>query len=180
MVAVVNRANTGVSALGGGVYRITKTGGFDDSFDAAAVSTAGIAGDFVMRAKRVGTTSRLMIGVSADTDEDTGYMGLDYALEYTGGVLEIFERGNYRAYNTLVDDFVWIDRVGTMLRYLCGPKRKGATVMRTVTGVTAPLFFDSSLVTPGCAVDVRFDAPGAWSDPRASLRRAGVSTGLAL
>ncbi len=173
MVAVVNRANTSVSALGGGVWRITKTGGFADSFDAAAVSTAGIAGDFVLRAKRVGGSARLMVGVAVNADEDTGYVGIDYSAAYRDGVIEVFERGDYRTYTDLVGGFLWIDRVGSMLRYRCGAKRKDATVIRTVSGVTAPLFFDSSLVTPGCAVDVRFDVPGAWSDPRGGRHRIG-------
>lgn len=177
MVAITARANTSVSAIGGGAYRITKTGGFDGSFDGAAASVTGIAGDFVMRAKRVGSADRLMIGVTANPDEDTGYVGIDYSLEYTAGVLEIFERGEYRTANGLVDDFVWIERIGTTLRYLCGPRRRGATVMRIVADVSATLFFDSSLVTPGCAVDVRFDAP--WPDPHAP-RRVHLATGVAL
>jgi hypothetical protein len=180
MIAIVNRAYTNVTALGGGVHRIAKTGGFDGSFDAAAVSVAGIAGDFAMRARRVGASGRLMIGVSANPDEDTGYMGLDYALEYTDGVLEIFERGNYRAYNNSVESFVWIERIGTTLNYKCGPLRKTSAVMRSVTNVSATLFFDSSLVTPGVAVDVRFEALGTWTDPMPPMRHAHFGQGLAL
>ena len=178
MTAIVARVNTSVVVLGGGVNRITKTGGFDESFDAAAVSTAGFAGDVVLRAKRVGSSSRLMVGLSFNADEDTGYAGLDYAAAWRDGVIEVFERGDYRTYTELAGSYLWIDRLGTTLRYRCGPRRKDATVIRTVAGVTAPLFFDCSLVTPGAAVDVRVDAPGGWSDPRPARR--GVALTLSL
>lgn len=180
MVAVVARVNTSVVAQGGGAYRITKTGGFDESFDAAAVSTTGFAGDVVLRAKRVGSTARLMVGLSFNADEDTGYLGIDYSAAWRDGVIEVFERGDYRTYTDLAGDYLWIDRTAATLRYRCGAKRKSATVIRTVTGVTAPLFFDCSLVTPGCAVDVRCDAPGAWSDPRPAMRRIGLAPSPAL
>jgi hypothetical protein len=180
MVAIVSRVNTSVVAGAGATYRITKIGGFDDSFDAAAVSTTGFAGDVVLRAKRVGGTTRLMVGLSLNADEDTGYAGLDYSAAYRDGVIEVFERGNYRTYTTLVGDYLWIDRIGTTLRYRCGARRKTADVIRTVTGVTQPLFFDCSLVTPGSAVDVRCDAPGVWSDPRSPMRRIALAPTLAL
>ncbi|WP_394652450.1 hypothetical protein [uncultured Sphingomonas sp.] len=169
MVAIVAVQNTTVAPRGGGVWRITKTGGFDDSFDAPAKSVAAITGDFVLRAKRVGDADRLMIGVTANPDEDTGYVGIDYAIAYRSGAIEVFERGEYRAYSFDIADFVWIERIGTTLRYLTGPSRKSASVVRTVTGVAGPLFFDSSLVTPGCAVDVRFDRAG-WDIARPRTR----------
>lgn len=169
MVAVVPVQNTAVEARGGGVWRITKTGGFDDSFDAPAKSVVGVAGDVVLRAKRVGDADRLMIGLTADPDEDTGYAGIDWSIAYRGGAVEVFERGQYRAYSFDVADFVWIERIGTTLRYLTGASRARATVVRTVAGVAGPLFFDSSLVTPGCAVDVRFDRAG-WDIVRPRTR----------
>ncbi|HET9511488.1 MAG TPA: hypothetical protein VFO80_10100 [Sphingomonas sp.] len=169
MVAVVAVQNTAVEARAGGVWRITKTGGFDDSFDAPAKSVAAIAGDIVLRAKRIGGADRLMIGVTANPDEDTGYVGIDYAIAYRGGAIEVFERGVYRAYSFDVADFVWIERIGTTLRYLTGPTRRSASVVRSVAGVAGPLFFDSSLVTPGSAVDVRFDRAG-WDVARARSR----------
>lgn len=169
MVTIVAVQNTAVAPRGGGVWRITKTGGFDDSFDAPAKSVAAITGDVVLRAKRAGDTDRLMIGVTANPDEDTGYVGIDYSIAYRGGAVEVFERGDYRAYSFDVADFVWIERVGTTLRYLTGPSRRTAAVIRTVAGVGGPLFFDSSLVTPGCAVDVRFDRAG-WDVVRPRTR----------
>ena len=180
MVAIVARANTGVTAIGGGAYRIVKTGGFDESFDAAAVSTVAVAGDFVLRAQRVGDSARLMVGVAVNADADTGYVGIDYSAAWRGGVIEIFERGEYRAYTDAIGGYLWIDRVGSTLRYACGPRRRDARVIRTVAEVTAPLAFDCSLVTPGSAVDVRFDAPGAWSDPRPPLRRGALAADLRL
>lgn len=169
MVAIVAVQNTAVAARPGGVWRITKTGGFDDSFDAAAKSVAAIAGDVVLRARRVGTTDRLMIGVTANPDEDTGYVGIDWSMSYRGGAIEVFERGDYRAYSFDVADYVWIERTGTTLRYLTGATRKAASVVRSVANVTTPLFFDCSLVTPGSAVDVRFDR-GAWDAVRPRTR----------
>lgn len=166
MVAIVAVRNTAVAARPDGGWRITKTGGFDDAFDAPAVSVAPVAGDFVLRARRVGGTDRLMVGVTADPHADDGYAGIDWSIAYRGGAVEVFERGDYRTYSFDVADFVWIDRVGGTLRYLTGADRRTATVLRSVGGVAGPLYFDSSLVTPGSAVDVRF-AP--LPPPRAAL-----------
>lgn len=180
MVAIVAVQNTAVTANPDGSWRITKTGGFDEAFDAPAVSVAAIAGDFVLRGRRVGAADRLMIGVTADPAEDTGYIGIDYAVAWRGNVVEVFERGDYRTYSFVEDAPVWIERVGTTLRYRYGRRRREATLLRSVSGVGGPLFFDSSLVTPGCAVDVRFAAPGAWCDPKPGGGRAGLGPALAL
>lgn len=179
MVAITDRANTGVTAISGGSYRVVKIGGGGGSFDAAAASVAGIAGDFTMRARRVGTTARLMVAVTADPDEEVGYTGLDYSMQFLDDSLQVFERGAYRTATTS-DVFVWIDRTGTTLRYLTGPRHATAAVIRSVADVSATLFFDCSLFTAGAAVDVRFDAPGSWVDGHRAASRRHLAIGLAL
>lgn len=182
MVAIVAVQNVSVEPQPGGAYRITKTGGFDEAFDAPACSTGALADDFVLRARRVGGGGRLMIGVTADPAEDTGYVGIDYAMAYRASeaVVEVFERGNYRAYGYIDDPTIWIDRIGTTLTYRAGPRRQDAAVLRQVEGVAGALWFDSSLVTPGCAVDVRFARPGAWSDQRPARATLSIGAGLSL
>jgi hypothetical protein len=50
---IVNNANTSVVDLGSGVYTVEKTGGSTASYDASAVSTVGMAGNFVLRIKNL-------------------------------------------------------------------------------------------------------------------------------
>jgi TRAP-type uncharacterized transport system substrate-binding protein len=46
--AITNNNNTTVTHIGSGVYRIEKTGGTTVAYDAGAVSSSGVSGDFVL------------------------------------------------------------------------------------------------------------------------------------
>ncbi|MES2337818.1 MAG: hypothetical protein V4537_06975 [Pseudomonadota bacterium] len=178
MVAIVNRANTIVTDLGGGRWRIAKAGGGDGAFDASAVSTAAIAGDFVLWASSSVPTISTFVAVSADPTESNGYTTLDYAAQIYHDEIDIYERGTFRPPIVARDAAVWIARIGTTLTYRTGARFGSAVLRRTVTGVTAPLYFDSSLASANSVIDVRFDPPGTWTAARRARTRATLGLGI--
>lgn len=112
------------------------------------------------------TNAFLVVGLNADPATDSGFSGIDYALECLNtGALYAFESGTgfdlgttYAAGDTLA---VMYD--GDKVRYL-----KNGTVLRTVSpGPGLNLYLDSSFYTPdGAITGLRF---GPLSSPRQAL-----------
>lgn len=177
MVAIVDAQSTTVTALGGGIYRVEKTGGAAGAFDASAVSAAAIAGDCVLRVRDLSAPNNLVFGLSVNPGENPGYDKIDHAVQFYLTDLYVYERGALIPPARQNAGTVWIVRSGNVLSYLVGDYPATAMLARKIIGVTAPLWFDSSIVRANGAIEVRFDPPGSWCEPPGGRRR---TLGLAL
>ncbi|HEX8300735.1 hypothetical protein [Sphingomonas sp.] len=164
MVAIVDAQSTAVTALGDGSYRIDKTAG-SAAFDASAVSAAAIAGDCVLRVRDLSAPNSLFFGLSIEPGEGLGFGQMDYSAHLYGGDLYVYERGVYVPTPSTHAGTAWIVRSGSVLTYLIGDHPATALVARSVSGVTAPLWFDSSISKEEGAIEVRFEPPGSWCEP---------------
>jgi len=177
MGAIVNAANCAVAAGTGGAWLATKTGGSDGASDASAVSATGIAGDFVLRVKPLGT-GLCFAGVSAAPGAGIAEATIDRAFQIGGGLCRIVESGSFRPGSFPLATYAWMRRSGGSLDYLTGPLLATAAVRRTVAVGTGPLFFDSTILAAGLAIEVKFDLPAAFVARRAARR--GLTLGLNL
>jgi hypothetical protein len=176
MPAIVNAANCTVAAGEGGAFLVTKTGGNPDMPDASAVSDQAMAGDFVLRAHALGNPL-LYVGVSANPLAGNGSTTIDRAIQLSGASGRCYESGFFRPPLFTPVGFVWLKRTADVLQYLTGNDLATAIAVRTVSGVTGPLWFDSSLLRAGGAVEVKFDLPSAFA---ARKRRRRLSLALSL
>jgi hypothetical protein len=177
MAAIVNAANCAVEAQPGGVFVVTKTGGDPATPDASAVSSQSMAGDFVLRVRPLDSLLGYF-GVSANPLASAGFNTIDRAVQMNGTTGRCYESGLQRPPAFAVEDaYVWLRRVGTRLDYLYGPELATAATARSVTGVTATMWFDSSIVTPGVGLEVKFDVPGAFATAK-RRRRLSLALGL--
>lgn len=178
MVGIAAGANTAVTALAGGSWRIEKSGGSDGPRDAAAASDASIADDFALRAQTLSPGNSFLFGVSAAPLADDGLGAIDFAIWLYEGVAYIFESGAHVPPTMVRADTAWITRTGGVLRYHAGVLPDAAPPLRSVSGVSGPLWFDCSIGKLGGAFSARFDPPGAWSrGPAASARGLAIAVG---
>lgn len=177
MSVIVAAANCAVEAATGGAWTIAKTGGAAGVGDASAVSVEAMAGDFVLRARLV-APGTAYAGVSVNAAAAHDGASIDRAIQLSGAIGRVFETGVQRPPFFGVSGFVWLRRIGGTLEYGTGPDYAGLSVKRTVSGVTGPLRFDSSLLTQGVAIEVKFDVPAAFA--KAAPRRARLSFGFSI
>jgi hypothetical protein len=176
MAGIVNAANCTVAAGENGAFVVTKTGGNPDSPDASAVSDQAMAGDFVLRFRALGDPL-LYAGVSANPLAGNGSGTIDRAVQLSGTSGRCFESGFFRPPLFTPAGFVWLRRTGGVLQYLTGADLATAIAVRTVSGVAGPLWFDSSLLRAGGAMEVKFDLPSAFAVRK---RRRRLSLALSL
>jgi hypothetical protein len=165
-----------VTPMAGGGFRIVNTGG-GGAFDASAVSTTAIAGDFVLRGASGTPALSAFIAVTADPTESNGYLDLDHSIQIFGDDFFMLEDGIFHAPTGAHGGAVWIERRGSTLRYRTGASFASSVVRRTVAGVSAPLFFDSSIATVAGVLEVRFEPPGRWL---ARARQSRIALGIGL
>lgn len=178
MAAIVAGAQTSVSPLPEGEWRIEKTGGYEGQYAAAAASAAAIAGDFVLRVRDLAAPNSAIFGVSTDPSGSDGYAEIDFAAQFYGDDFYVFERGAYKPPTRAHGGVAWITRIGGELCYRIGPTLRASSIARSVSGVTAPLWFDCTIGRMGGAVAVRFEAPGTWSHgPARAPARLGIGIG---
>lgn len=138
--AIANRANTTVT--GTGPQTIQKTGGANSTYDSSAVSSVGIAGNFVLQLSDggYGANGSAVGGMNADPLTNDSFSGIDYFWLSVGTGWQLQGGGGI-----LPGAYAWIWRVGTALGM-----GRGATL---ATAQAAPdftttdsntLFFDSS------------------------------------
>jgi hypothetical protein len=163
MVAIVAGAQTAVTPLPDGGWRVEKTGGIEGQYAAAAASAAAITGDFVLRVTDLTAPNSAIFGVSTDPSASDGYADIDFAAQFYGADFYVFENGVYVPPTRAQGGVAWIVRSGGVLRYRIGPTLAGSSVARTVSGVSDPLWFDCTIGRLGGAIGVRFEPPGAWS-----------------
>lgn len=162
MVAIVAGSNVTVSLLPGDAWRIEKVAGVAGVYDAAAASASAITGDFALRAIDLGEANSFLFGVSADPSGDDSFSSINFASWIYAGEAYVFENGVYVPPTRPCRGMCWITRTDTVLRYHLGTRPTLANTVRTVAGVTGPLWFDCTIGKLGGAFGVRFDAPGGW------------------
>lgn len=160
-LAIVNKANTTVYHLGSSVYSVEKTGGAAATYDSDAVSSVGMASDFVLRIKPVNYTGPWMAGVNTDPLTDSSYTSLDYAMQNNSGSWNLFESSVQVVVGIAEATYGWIWRVGTDLFYGVGATFAIAKVSpsRTVNSVSSTLYFDSSVSGSASKFEVLFYLP---------------------
>jgi hypothetical protein len=176
MAGIVNAANCTVEAQEGGAFLVTKTGGNPDTPDASAVSDQAMAGDFVLRVRGFGNPL-FYAGVSANPLAGNGSTTIDRAIQLSGTSGRCYESGFFRPPLFTPSVFVWLRRTAGQLQTLTGADLATAIPVRTVSGVTGPMWFDSSLLRAGGAIEVRFDLPSAFAGRK---RRRRLSLALSL
>jgi YD repeat-containing protein len=158
-------ANTTVSATSDGYHRITKTSGSAADWDADAHSVAKVEGDFVLRLRPVQNNKYVVAGLSTAPAVNASYTNPEYGLYFVAdGTVYYMESGSYVYLNTTyaAGDVFWIQRTGTTISYYKGATlgaAQAAGALRTRTGATETLYFDSSFYQTGAALDVTFN-PG--------------------
>jgi hypothetical protein len=157
---VVDKGGTAVTALGGGRWRIEKTGA-GSGYDASAASIVPLGRDFVLRAESPTPDISALIGATANPDESLGFEELDHAAQLFGPTMYIYERGTFLPPSAPHGGAVWIERQGSTLSYRSGATYGGSTVRRTLEGVSGRLYFDSTILTPGGVIEVSIVASGA-------------------
>jgi len=164
--AITDHANTSVVHIGSGVHTITKSAN-DGSFNASAVSSVGLTGDFVLRVKSLLINGGIYLGMNSDPLADNTEASIDFAWNNPFSVLgNIRESGALIASGLGSSDYHWIWRVGTTLGYGRGPDIATAQASpdRTVPGTSGTLYFDSSFLAIGDKAEVLLsDIPAAVS-----------------
>ena len=155
-------ANTTVSAEADGYHRITKTSGNPADWDSDAHSLVKAEGDFVLRLRPVQSNKNVVAGLATAPAANASYPNPEYGLYFTsGGNVYYMESGAYVYLNTnyVAGDVFWIQRAGSTISYYKGANlgaAQAAGALRTLTGATQPLYFDSSFHEAGAAIDVTF------------------------
>lgn len=156
---IVNQVNTTVTNQGGGVYRIAKTGGTLDVYDASAVSAVGASGDFTLKIDKTATINQVgILGMNSDPLTADTWQSVDYGLLWSSGSWYVYESATNPATFADNGETAWIRRVGTTLSYLLGNVLETAVVQRTVNGATGTLYFDSSIQDTTVLIDVSLSA----------------------
>lgn len=146
--SIVDNGNTITWHVGEGVHRIQKIAGAAD-YDAGAVSTAGAAGDFVIRLRPITTSGANAYGAGANSDPLTNnyYDTIDFLALYVpgGNTWSIYENGVNQLSALANSTYFWIWRTGTTLGYGRGATLGAAQAApdRTTTN-SATLYFDST------------------------------------
>ncbi len=148
---------------GGGQFLVTKTSGVDGDYDASALSSTALTGDFIFRLTAQQINKGLMFGVNADPNLDVSFTGLDFAVFFAdNGVCYGFQNGAET--HTIINPYtagmnVFIKRVSGVLSFGYGgtdgvtglsPPASGGTVANAGT-----LYVDSSFRNTGAAVRVK-------------------------
>lgn len=152
---LVNNANTTVVDLGNNQWSVTKNSGSGSAYNASAISTGYFSGDFAFGARRVSTVESFYIGASANpTAANDDNIDFTIAYDAPSAKYYIFEGLTYSGVGVIDDAggtlFPWIWRTGSTIGYGIAATlaEAQAAPARTVGGVTADLYFDSSLKGP--------------------------------
>jgi hypothetical protein len=164
-IAMTAGTNTSVADQGGGVYRVTKTGG-GAGWNVSAVSASSIAGDFVL--KVVAVSGNDQIAGVADVPGTTE-VSIDFGIY-----------ANVGTYQKVVDGVIaggttgslptWIWRVGdTTAKCAAGATLAAAQAAYNPPGVgfnnteAAAMYAEVVLYTVGSSCDVAFGDPSLFA-----------------
>lgn len=169
---IANGANTSVVQQPDGLYRITKTAGAN-VYDADARGSAAATGDFVLQVRPGQTNADMVAGVATAPGTSSNSTDINYGFGFSDSGALLYQEGGTSSSlggTYAATDNFWLVRVGSTVSYYRGATLEQAVAagaLRTVTGVTSTLYFDSALRVVGSKADVRF-TPGALSTPEIS------------
>jgi hypothetical protein len=156
-VVIANNTNTTVTDQGGGVYRITKSGGVGGVWDAGAIGQSAHAGDFVVRINPRQTNAHMMIGVSTNAAADDNFVMFRAVFIKNDGTLDAYEgvSDTVGVSTYTASDYLFIRRVGSAITLLKGATTSvsAASVIHTFNTSSSTVTFDSSLNGAGGAAD---------------------------
>lgn len=178
--AISNVSGTTVTAIGGSLYTIEKTGGVTATYDAAAVSASGFSGNFSLQMRQTVGNSGPFIGVSANPTAANGaIIDRSWQLFSTGTLWRMFESGTLQGGSLAASAYAFIWRTGSTVGYGRGATLAAAQAApdRTVTD-TSSLFLDCSLPNTSDKIEVLFS--GTQNLPTASAGAAQGATSIAL
>ena len=163
VLTMVNQANTTVTDLGGGEWRVEKTSGVED-WNASATGTEPLAGDFILRFTPEVAGLNYMVGVDADPTGTVSYDSLDIDLYMAGGtgVVKPFNNGAGTGefeVPLVVNDTWFVKRAGDAISVGNGGE-DGVTgyVERATFTKAGTLYVDSSLYHIGAKFKVKLIA----------------------
>ena len=153
---------SGISIDASGAY--IKTGGANNSWDAQAYSTYGLANGCSAIARATSTSTHVMFGLNSDPGTNASYSSIDYAFYLdTSANIAIYENGSYvgafGTYDTNSLFEIIHDPVDNYIRYYYN-----GTLKRSIAGPVAgtKLYFDSSFYETGSGLkNVNFKK-AAW------------------
>lgn len=158
---IVNATNTTVAAQGGDVFRVTKSGGVDGSWDASAVSAAGTSGDVLLSVRALQNDKHLIVGLSTNPAANTSFSSVERSLWIKAGGSCSAGVGGSEDAGTPYDMTQWlfVRRVGSVTQALKGPTANvaDAAVFHTFGNLAGTLFADSSLSGAGGAFDIKME-----------------------
>lgn len=180
--AIVDNGNTQVVHLGSGVYSIEKIAGSSGVYDAGAVSSSGIADDFVVRLEEAGGTGSYLAGASDTPLADNDYPSIDYSwlLFQASFGWRVFTGPNPQTGYFAPQTYAWIWRTGTDVFWGRGATLADAKAAPdyTVAGSTGTFYFDSAFPFVGDKVNVTFYRPQELAGSTdLAFTAAGVVTG---
>jgi YD repeat-containing protein len=160
--ALIHGFNTSVAPQGDGLHRVTKIGGSTANWDGDARSTAKAEGDFVLRLRPSQSNMHMVGGVSSSPGANASFENVEYGFYFINNGVAYWAEAGYHAglgvsYNP--GDNFWLVRAGTTISYYKGATLEAAMAagaLRTRTGITGTLYFDSSFYSTGAAMDVAF------------------------
>jgi YD repeat-containing protein len=157
--------NTGVGTAvvpqSDGSYRLVKSG-TADGWDQDARSTIKADGDFVLRLKPAQNNKHMVGGVALSPGASASYTNPDYGFYFNAdGSVYHMEAGSYVSLGVThaAGENFWLVRSGTTISYYKGSTLEAAMAagaLRTRTGATGTLYFDSSFYSAGAAMEADF------------------------
>ena len=138
-IAVQDRSGTTVAAEPHDAFLVTKTGGTNNVYDAAAIGAQSFSGDYEIWMQRVSIPGSWLIGTSASAFSTNGYADIDFAISGGGTEVYFYGDGSSLSHLTMTSPADWLVLV-----------RTGSTVKayesatRTLTGARLLYTFSTS------------------------------------
>jgi YD repeat-containing protein len=163
-LTIATGINTTVVQLPDGLYRITKTSGAAATWDADARSSTKAEGDFVVQVRAGQSNAWAAAGVAPYPALNAGNTNINYGFQFSAtGQISAMEPSAYTALGTYVQgDTFWLTRTGTTVNYYKGATLEAAVAagtLRTVTGATGTMYFDSAVRDMGSKIEAAFLLP---------------------
>lgn len=177
---IVNHSNTTVTALGGGEYQIEKTGGVNAVQDAGAVSSTGLAGDFLLTVRAMQTDKSVWVMTGTNPTASLGNADRTHMILFDNvGQARVYTSSGLVAgpFGYSAAQYWFIRRVGTTVTILSGATAaidSASLVYTYVAASSATLFFDSSLFHSNTIIRASFTTTQLVT--AASGGAAGAST----
>ncbi|HEX8623379.1 MAG TPA: LysM peptidoglycan-binding domain-containing protein [Allosphingosinicella sp.] len=159
---IATGVNTAVKLETDGLYSIVKTGGAALGWDADARSNIKADGDFVLRLRPAQNNAHMVGGVAYSPTANADYTNPNFGFYFNADSnVYYMESGSYVSLGVThsAGDNFWLVRSGTTVSYYKGASLEAAMAagpLRTRTGVSGTLYFDSSLYSTGARMDAAF------------------------